>query len=196
MKLPRSFYQQPTLMVARELLGKYLVHRIGSRLLVGRIVETEAYVGPEDRASHAWRGRTARNSVMFGPAGIAYVYLVYGMYHCLNVVTEGEGFPAAVLLRAIEPIQGLEGRTDGPGRLCRAMAIDLSMNGLDMTGDCLWAEDRGPMYRPDEVEITPRIGVHYAGEYATKPWRFCVKGNPFVSSRGKASLLHPYSVSG
>lgn len=178
-KLPRSFYEQPTLEVAQQLLGRYLVHISPQGRRVGRIVETEAYIGPEDLASHASRGLTRRTAVMFGPAGYAYVYLVYGMYCCLNVVTERESFPAAVLIRALEPIEGMAGRADGPGRLCRAMGVDLSLNGIDLTGDVLYLEDRGD--RPAETRATTRVGVAYAGEYAHKPWRFYIPGSRWVS---------------
>jgi DNA-3-methyladenine glycosylase len=151
----------------------------------GRIVETEAYVGADDRACHASRGRTPRTEVMFGPPGHAYVYLVYGLHHCLNAVTEAEGVPAAVLIRALEPEAGVPGRTDGPGRLCRALGIDRTFDAEDLTAGRLFVEagDRPPGapgpaggYRSG-----PRIGVAYAGEWATRPWRFWLPGNPFVS---------------
>ena len=130
-KLPRSFYDRDTIAVARELLGKYLVH--GKR--VGRIVEVEAYLGPHDLAAHSARGLTERTKVMFGPPGHAYVYFIYGMYHCMNVVTEREGHASAVLLRAIEPVKNVEGRTCGPGLLCRAMHIDRRLNAHDLLSD-------------------------------------------------------------
>lgn len=179
MKLPRSFYEQPTLEVAQQLLGCYLAHNGPQGRRVGRIVETEAYIGPEDLASHASRGLTRRTAMMFGPAGYAYIYLVYGMYCCLNVVTERDGFPAAVLIRALEPIEGLVGRTDGPGRLCRAMGIGLTLNGIDLTGDVLYLEDRGD--RPAGAMATTRVGVSYAAEYAQKPWRFYIPGSRWIS---------------
>jgi DNA-3-methyladenine glycosylase len=173
------------------LLGRSLIHvaeesgaEAGERR-VGRIVETEAYVGSEDLACHASKGRTPRTAVMFGPPGYAYVYLIYGMYHCLNAVTEREGFAAAVLIRAVEPLAGIEGRTDGPGRLCRAMGIDRALNGADLTGDRLFitAGDRSARrpVPPDLVESGPRVGVDYAGEWVLKPWRFWLKGNRWVS---------------
>ena len=168
--LTRDYFNRPTLQVARSLLGKFLVRENGTGAMAARIIEVEAYVGPEDLACHASKGRTPRTDVMFGPAGVAYVYLIYGMYHCLNVVTEREEFPAAVLIRAVE----VDGELiDGPGRLCRALEIDRSLNRLDMTsGDSLWFEDRGTNVPRDEVGAFPRIGVDYAEEWATKPWRF------------------------
>jgi DNA-3-methyladenine glycosylase len=129
--LPRSFYDRDTITVARELLGKYLVH--ANR--IGRIVEVEAYLGPHDRAAHSAKGLTERTRVMFGLPGHAYVYLIYGMYHCMNVVTEREGHASAVLLRAIEPIQNIEERTQGPGLLCKAMRIDKRLNAHDLLSD-------------------------------------------------------------
>ncbi|NWF73291.1 MAG: DNA-3-methyladenine glycosylase [Nitrospirae bacterium] len=157
-------------MVARSLIGKYLVRSNNGHTLAGKIVEVEAYVGPQDRACHASKGRTQRTDVMFGQGGVAYVYLIYGMYHCLNVVTEREEFPAAVLIRAVE----IDGELiDGPGRLCRAMQIDRSLNRVDLTiGESIWFEDRGVLVEKGEVGAYPRIGVQYAGEWARKPWRF------------------------
>ncbi|MFN3681774.1 MAG: DNA-3-methyladenine glycosylase [Nitrospira sp.] len=168
--LTRSYFLRPTLTVARDLIGKFLVRHNGGELLAGKIVEVEAYVGTSDRACHASKGRTARTEVMFGPPGVAYVYLIYGMYHCLNVVTEREGFPAAVLIRAVE----VEGRLiDGPGRLCRLFKIDRSLNRWDLTlRQSLWFEDRGVFVSGRDIDQLPRIGVEYAGEWARKPWRF------------------------
>jgi DNA-3-methyladenine glycosylase len=192
MKLDRSFYLRPALDVARDLLGKVLVRRLNRRTLAGVIVETEAYVGPHDLACHASKGKTKRTSVMFGPGGVAYVYMIYGFYYCLNAVTGMEGYPAAVLVRAIEPVENLKlmrtlrhnviRDTDiasGPGKLCMAMSIDKSLNGADLIGSMLWVEDRGIGIR--ECAAGPRIGVDYAGEYKDKPWRFYVPGNPHVS---------------
>ena len=168
--LPRIYFNRPTLTVARSLIGKYLVRSIDGRMLVGKIIEVEAYVGSEDKACHASKGRTQRTDVMFGPAGVAYVYLIYGMYHCLNVVTEREEFPSAVLIRAIE----IDGKLiDGPGRLCRAMQIDRSLNRADLTvGESLWFEDRGASVKRGTVGAYPRIGVDYAGKWSGKLWRF------------------------
>lgn len=189
MKKPllRKFYQQPTLKVAKELLGKYLVREINGSFLIGKIVETEAYVGENDLASHASKGKTLRNQVMYGPPGHAYIYFIYGMYFCLNVVTEKEGFPAAVLIRALEPTDeslGSKARSlevaSGPGKLCRWMKITKEFNGWDLTkGQKLWVEDRGES--DFEIEASLRIGVDYSGKWAKKPWRFCIKGNEFVS---------------
>ena len=168
--LPRSYFNHSTVQVARSLIGKYLVRVIDGRILAGKIVEVEAYVGSKDRACHASKGRTQRTEVMFGPAGVAYVYLIYGMYHCLNVVTEREEFPSAVLIRAIE----LDGELiDGPGRLCRALEVDRRLNLVDLTiGESLWFEDRGEVVGRGTVGAYPRIGVDYAGEWAEKLWRF------------------------
>lgn len=170
MILPREYFDRPTLDVARLLVGKYLVRERGGGLIAGRIIEVEAYVGTEDRACHASKGRTARTDVLFGPPGHAYVYLCYGMYEMLNVVTEQEGFPAAILLRAVE----CEGRLiDGPGRLTRAFEIDRRLNRWDLTlGQSLWFEDRGEAAPTGALNTHPRIGVDYAGEWAHKPWRF------------------------
>jgi len=152
------------------LLGKYLVRENGKRTIAGKIIEVEAYVGPQDKACHASKGRTARTEVLFGPPGMAYVYLIYGMYHCLNVVTERADFPAAVLIRAV----AVDGELiDGPGRLCRALAIDRTLNRFDLTtGVRLWFEDRGARIRVETIGTFPRIGVEYAGGWAKKPYRF------------------------
>ena len=191
-KLPRSFYSRSTLAVASDLLGKVLVRRLGDRSLTGKIVETEAYVGPHDLACHASKGRTPRTSVMFGPPGHAYVYMIYGFYYCLNVVTEPIGYPAAVLIRAIEPFESVDlmhelrnnpgdvtNIASGPGKLCMAMSIDKQLNGADLLGATIWIEDR--KFDPGPICTSPRVGVDYAGEYKDKPWRFFVRGNPHVS---------------
>lgn len=168
--LSKAYFSRPTVQVARSLIGKYLVRAIDGREIAGRIVEVEAYVGGEDKACHASKGRTPRTEVMFGPGGIAYVYLIYGMYHCLNVVTEREECPAAVLIRAIEVDGAL---IDGPGRLCRALQIDRSLNRHDLTiQESLWFEERGDRVPRRLINTFPRIGVDYAGEWAKKPWRF------------------------
>jgi len=168
--LSRIDFNRPTLSVARSLIGKYLVRSIDGRMLAGKIVEVEAYVGPQDKACHASKGRTQRTEVLFGPPGVAYVYLIYGMYHCLNVVTEREEFPSAILIRAIE----IDGELiDGPGRLCRALQIDRCLNRVDLTTcESLWFEDRGILVERGDVGAYPRVGVDYAGEWAKKPWRF------------------------
>lgn len=179
--LPRAFFARPTQAVALALLGAYLVHDGPRGRQIGRIVETEAYVGRQDRASHASRGRTRRTEVMFGPPGYAYVYLVYGMYYCLNVVTEEEGYPAAVLIRALEPCAGIDGPTSGPGRLCRALAIDRRHDRADLTAPPLSLVDGARPAGP--VVAGPRVGVSYAGVWALKPWRFYLRDSPWVSRR-------------
>ena len=180
-KLPRAFYERATLRVARELVGMHLVHVSSAGRQVGRIVETEAYKGPADLAAHSSRGRTPRTEVMFGPAGHAYVYLIYGVWHCLNVVTAAQGVPHAVLIRALEPIGGLSNATHGPGLLCRAMHIDKRHNGLDLSGDTLWIE--APEISPRvRVARSTRIGVDYAGDWAAKPWRFYDRDSIYVST--------------
>ena len=184
--LPRVYFNRPTLSVARSLIGKYLVRSINGRMLAGKIVEVEAYVGPQDKACHASKGRTQRTEVLFGPPGVAYVYLIYGMYHCLNVVTEREEFPSAVLIRAIE----IDGELiDGPGRLGRTLQIDRRLNRADLTtGESLWFEDRGILVERGDVGAYPRVGVGYAGEWAKKPWRFRLRRitDPTRTGRTKA----------
>jgi len=175
-KLPRTFYDRDTILVARELLGKYLVH--ADR--VGRIVEVEAYLGLHDLAAHSARGLTERTKVMFGPPGHAYVYMIYGMYYCMNVVTEREGHASAVLLRAVEPIQNVSGRTQGPGLLCKAMGIDKRLNAHDLLSDDFYITTP-PKRKPISVVRRPRIGVDYAGRWAKRHLRFYIKGNPYVS---------------
>jgi DNA-3-methyladenine glycosylase len=192
-KISRSFYEQPTLEVARQLLGKYLVREHPDGVAIGRIVETEAYIGAEDKACHASKGRTPRTEIMFGQAGYAYVYLIYGFHHMLNIVTESIDLPAAVLVRAVEPLEGMElmqtrrGTRErrqlcsGPGKLCQAFAVDRALNGGDICGSLLYIEDRGESI--SKVVATPRIGVDYAGRWTRKPWRFIIKDNEFVSRR-------------
>jgi len=192
MKLLPSFYRQPTLGVAEGLLGKVLVRRLNGKNLAGKIVETEAYIGPEDLACHASKGKTPRTAIMFENGGCAYVYMIYGFYFCLNAVTEEEGYPAAVLIRAVEPLDQVSSMrrlrknpgndrdiASGPGKLCMAMAIDKRLNGADLSGNMLWIEDR--KLNVDGVEVSPRVGVDYAGDYRDKPWRFYIRGNPHVS---------------
>lgn len=182
-KITRDFYARNTLTVARELIGLYLVHADRGTRRVGRIVETEAYQGPEDLAAHSSRGRTRRTEVMFGPPGHAYVYFIYGFWNCLNVVTEAEGVPHAVLLRALEPVAGIEEKTWGPGLLCRSMHIDRGLNGADLCGNVLWLE-RPPASsrKAPRIARSERIGVDYAGEWARRPWRFYDKDSPYVST--------------
>jgi DNA-3-methyladenine glycosylase len=182
-KLPRSFYaREDTLLVARELIGMHLVRDDGGGRSVGRIVETEAYMGPKDLAAHSARGRTQRTEVMFGPAGHAYVYLIYGFWNCMNIVTARKGVPHAVLLRALEPVEGISDKTWGPGLLCRAMRIDRNLTGIDLCADRLWLE-RPPEPAPQvHLGRGPRIGVDYAGSWAKRPWRFFDSTSPYVST--------------
>ncbi len=184
MRLPLSFYDRPAVPVARDLLGQILVHHpVGGRRLAGRIVETEAYAGPHDLACHASKGRTQRTEVLFGPPGHAYVYLIYGMYECFNVVVEPKGVGAAVLIRGLEPLEGLgpDVRLDGPGRLSRGMAITRVHNRSSLVrGGPLWLESALPPRRR-QIARGPRIGVEYAGAWARKPYRFWIEGSPGVS---------------
>ena len=192
----RWFYARPALDVARDLLGLVLVRRTPEGTVAGRIVEVEAYVGIDDRASHAWRGRTARNTAMFGPPGHAYVYFIYGMHWCLNLVTDREGVPSAVLLRAVEPVEGIElmrarrpkarkdtQLTSGPARLCQAFGVTGELNGADLCapGASLYVADRRLGHGP--LVAVPRVGVDYAREWAAKPFRFYDQSSPYVSVR-------------
>ena len=179
-KLPRSFYDRDTVLVARELLGKLLVHRWEGGEQIGRIVEVEAYLGPHDLAAHSARGLTERTRVMFGPPGHAYVYFIYGMHHCMNVVTEREGQGAAVLLRALEPVKNIAGRTCGPGLLCRAMGIDKRLNAHDLLSHDFFIAGTQATASFNIVKA-PRVGVAYAGRWAKRHLRFYIKGNLFVS---------------
>jgi len=192
--LPRSFYLRPTLQVARSLLGKYIVRKYSDKVLVGKIVETEAYIGPNDPASHAYRGRTERNKVMFEEGGRAYVYFTYGMHYCFNIVTEREGYPAAVLIRAVEPIEGVEemrrnrGFTarekheadlaNGPAKFCEALQISKKLNGLQLTRGELFLSD-GESIPRSKIGTSRRIGIRNGRE---KKWRFYVRENRFVST--------------
>ena len=180
-KLPREFYARRTLTVARELIGKLLVRKFRGIELSGRIVEVEAYQGPQDLAAHSSRGQTERTAVMFGPAGFAYVYLIYGMWNCINVVTREAGVPHAVLLRALEPLNNIEHSTWGPGLLCKALHIDRTLNGADLCGNTLWLEEPKETRR-HRIARAPRIGVDYAGDWAHKHWRFYDCNSPYVST--------------
>jgi DNA-3-methyladenine glycosylase len=200
--LPRAFYTRADgLAVARDLLGKLLVVRAPSGERVsGLIVETEAYLGPEDKGSHAYGGRrTARTKTMYSVGGTAYVYFIYGLHHQFNVVTGPEGLPHAVLVRAIEPLEGVElmrerravardfELTSGPGKLCRALSLDRTYDGADLLGPRVWLEETGRSPAPDRVMSGPRIGIPYAAEYAARPWRFWLRDNSYVSRRPRAS---------
>lgn len=181
-RLTREFYARDTVTVAQDLLGCHLVHRVDGEERIGRIVETEAYLGVGDLAAHSSKGVTKRTRVMFGAPGHAYVYLIYGIHHCINVVTEPEGQGTAVLLRALEPVRNLHGKTSGPGLLCKAMALDLRHNGHDLLSDELHILSR-PEQPPLAVVRRPRIGVDYAGEWAARPLRFYIEGNSYVSRK-------------
>lgn len=188
MNIPsRDFYDRPAEQVAPELLGMLLVRRLKDGDRIGRIVETEAYLGPHDLAAHSARGRTARTEAMFGVPGHAYVYLIYGMYNCLNVVTGPGGHPSAVLIRALEPVSGIEGTTNGPGRLCRALEIDRSLYGHDLLGGELYIARPEEPPPPFEIAAGPRIGVDYAGDWAHEPLRFTIAGNPYLSRHAKSA---------
>lgn len=191
--LPRSFYQQDGLQLARTLLGKVLLRRVGDQFTAGRIVETEAYLGEQDPAAHSYKGNTQRTRIQFGPGGYAYVYLIYGMHCCMNIVAAPEGVPHVVLLRALEPVVGLDWmeqrrhthRTanlcSGPGKLCQAMAIDRSCYGMDLLGEELWLED-APAVPEEQVAVSKRIHIDYAGKAADWPYRFCVADSPYLSA--------------
>lgn len=181
-KLPRKFYDRDTITVAKALLGKYLVHVSHGIERIGKIVEVEAYLGPHDLASHSAKGLTARTQVMFGPPGHAYVYLIYGMYHCVNVVTEKEGHASAVLLRALEPIKNIDARTNGPGLLCNAMHITKQLHGHDLLSDDFYIAESTES-EPFTIVKKARIGVHYAQHWAKRLLRFYIKHNSFVSKR-------------
>jgi DNA-3-methyladenine glycosylase len=196
-KLPREFYLRPdVLTVAKDLLGKLLVvpGPKGERVS-GKIVEVEAYRGPEDRASHAYGGRcTKRTRTMYGSGGVAYVYFVYGMYYQFNVVSNVADTPHAILVRALEPVEGIEimrerrhtqpdyNLTSGPGKLCIAMGIDRALDGADLLGDRVWLEEFETL-SPRRIAKGPRIGIDYAQEWITKPWRFWIKNNTYVSRK-------------
>jgi len=195
-KLKRNFYTQPTLKVAQQLLGKFLVRKIGSKTLAGMIVETEAYIGPQDKASHAFGGkRTARNQAEWMTGGHIYIYLVYGMYWQLNISTGKEDRPECVLIRAIQPtngialkgkgvrVKGIERAANGPGKLCRWLKLNKSFYGEDVTKSRrIWLEEKGIKFKPSQIKKGPRIGIDYAGLFwSKKPWRFWLKDNPCVS---------------
>lgn len=181
-KLPREFYDRPTLDVAHDLLGKMLVKRDGPITRIGKITEVEAYLGPHDKAAHTSRGVTPRTRVMFGPPGYAYVYLIYGMHHCMNVVTEADGNGAAVLLRALEPVKNLSDNTRGPGRLCKAMGINLSHYGHDLCSDDLFIAQPAISEAITIIE-RPRVGVDYAGDWAHELLRFYIDNNSYISRK-------------
>lgn len=174
MRLKITFFEQKTLKVAKQLLGCFLIHKIGKKKIIARIIETEAYCGPADLANHASKGRTKRTEVMFRKAGHAYVYLIYGMYHCFNIVTEKENYPAAVLIRSV----GIgKKEITGPGKVCRALGIDKRLNGVDLIKSKeLWVEKNNQRLKDNKIKRLPRVGVDYAGKWAKKKWRFQLKG--------------------
>ena len=183
-RLAKRFYARPATVVAPELLGMHLVRRLedGTRM-VGRIVETEAYEGPHDLAAHSALGRrTPRTEVMFGEPGHAYVYFVYGMHFCFNVVTAPLGVPHAVLIRALEPVKNIAERTQGPALLCRALGIDKSLNGVDLRGPSISVERPSPgTSRVPQIKQGPRIGIGSSGTWVEKPWRYCDASSSWVS---------------
>ena len=184
-RLGREFFTQPTLKVAQKLLGKTLVRIWRGKRLAGKIVETEAYIGPKDKASHAYLGkRTPRNRAEFMVGGHIYIYLVYGMYWQLNISTETKGKPTCVLIRALEPLEGISEPTNGPGKLCRALKLNKSFYGEDLCRSSrIWLED-GSEIPKTKVVRSPRVGIDYAGPYWSKiPWRFYIKDNKFVSKK-------------
>lgn len=191
--LTREFFDRDTLTVAQELLGKCILRRWEEQTVAARIVETEAYIGPIDKACHAYAyKRTPRTETLFARPGTAYLYLIYGRYHCLNFVTEAEGIPCAVLIRAVEPVSPVDARflsrqrfgvepeaqttyqrkhfLNGPGKVCQALVLDKSLDGIDITAEPLWVEDDG--FRPQHIHTSPRIGIDYAEEAKEFPWRF------------------------
>lgn len=199
-RLVREFYNRDSLIVARELLGKVLVHEINGQKVSAKIVEAEAYMGIGDKAAHSYGGRrTQRVEVMYGGPGFSYVFFIYGMYYCFNVVTREEGNPQAVLIRALEPVEGLDlmaenrfkkpygqltksqvtGLTNGPGKLCMALAIDRGLNGEDLCGSKLYVEEREK--EKSGIVSAKRVGIDYAEEAKDYPWRFYIKDNKYVS---------------
>lgn len=200
-KLPREFYQGDTLDVSRRLLGKYLVHKVDGIELIGKIVEVEAYKGPQDKAAHSYNNkRTERVEIMYGPPGFAYIFAIYGMYNCMNIVTAEIGTPNAILIRALEPVSDLNqlsinrynksysdlnkrsiiDMTNGPGKLCKALKIDKSNYGDDLCGSRLYLLDNEEDKKID-ICTSPRINIDYAEEAIHYPWRFFIRDNPFVS---------------
>lgn len=175
-KLSKSFYAEPTLKVAKELLGKYIVRKIGNKKLEGKIIETEAYIGPRDKASHAYKGKiTPRNKAEYLIGGHIYIYLVYGMHWQLNISTSKVGKPECVLIRALD--LNLKDLASGPGKLCRYLKLDKSFYAEDLTkSKKIWLEDRGVKVKPSQITATKRIGIDYAGPYWSKiKWRFLLK---------------------
>jgi len=197
-KLSKSFFlREDVVQISKELLGKYLYTNIGDVVAAGMIVETEAYMGPEDKASHAYGNRkTARTEPFYKEGGIGYVYLCYGIHHLFNIITNKANVPHAILIRAIEPKEGIEAMllrrkktklsydlTSGPGTLSKALGISSGQNGLNITGKSIWLEDKGVKLKAEQIIASPRVGIDYAEEFIDKPWRFRIKDNPWA---GKA----------
>lgn len=208
-RLRPSFFSKDTFWLAKNLLGKYLARKDGKNTLIAKIVETEAYYGPKDKASHASRGKTERTKIMFDRPGLAYIYLVYGMYYCFNIVTESKDFPAAILIRAVEPIAGISqmqknrhlnkklivpmpnaqcqipNLTNGPAKLCQALNIDKELNGHNLiTSKLLYlAENPKEKIKSSQIQSAKRVNIDYAGHYKHKLWRYYIKNNPFVSTK-------------
>jgi len=193
-KLKRAFFKASALNLAQDLLGKHLVRKMGGKRIIGKIVETEAYIGPEDKASHAYQGKiTERNKVEYLRGGYVYIYLCYGLYWQFNVTAAEEGEPECVLIRALEPLEGIKkppyrdekklvNLANGPGKLCRWMKLDGSFKGEDLClSKRIWLEDPGGV--KTRIVAETRIGIDYAGSWAKKPWRFYIKENPFVSRK-------------
>ncbi len=191
--LPESFYQRNNVeAIARELLGKALYSRVNKKVTGGMIVETEAY-SQKEKGCHAFKGKTERNKIMFETGGFAYVYLCYGIHNLFNVVTNTEGLADAVLIRALQPLEGeelmmkrmktisIERITSGPGKLTNALGIDRSFNGKYLLSNDVWLEDNGKLISGKNIIASKRIGIDYAGKDALLPWRFTIKGNPWVS---------------
>ena len=206
-KLTREFYMRDAVTLARELLGKVLVHESGEGTTSGIIVETEAYAGPEDKASHTWNNRrTGRTEVVFGEGGFAYVYLVYGMHHCFNVTANIAGKPECVLVRALEPLDGQDlmkarrktqrvlNLCSGPEKLCAAMGITRELYGEDLCGEKLYILDN--TYPDLKITASPRIGIDYAEECRDYLWRFCVDGNKYVSGKQRPASNHQPLING
>ncbi len=206
-RLQPEFYQRETLPVARELLGKLLVHEAPDGVTAGRIVEVEAYIGPGDRAAHSYNNRRSkRTEIQYGPGGYAYIFQIYGMYYCFNIVTQAPGRPEVVLVRALDPVADLDlmarrrniagirpdhlsKLASGPGRLCQAMAITRKQYGSNLCSGCLYLLDDGTRISDQDILATPRINIGYAGEARDYLWRFVVRGNPCVSVE-KVKAVH------
>lgn len=199
-QLPRTYYLTETLQIAPDLLGKLLVHEAPEGLVAGRIVEVEAYIGPQDRASHAYNSlRSKRTAIQYGVGGYAYIYQIYGMYYCFNVVTQAQERPEVILVRALEPVAGIplmverrsqkatkqsiKNLTNGPGRLCQSLGIDKSLYGADLCGNRLYIAEDGYKVSNNDITQTPRINIDYAGVDKDLPWRYYLTVNPYVSRK-------------